>query len=100
MALEVMPKLIITHLVDMVNEKNHISIIAIRRLINFIRLFRMLIELKPEVSKTIDERLETFIDHADKRIKDHAPALGDLLAFVTVSDSINLGDLLDAYLEE
>jgi hypothetical protein len=100
MALEVMPKLIITHLVDMVNEKNHISIIAIRRLINFIRLFRMLIELKPEVSKTIDERLKTFIDHADKRIKDHAPALGDLLAFVTVSDSINLGDLLDAYLEE
>ena len=45
MVIEVMPKLIITHLVDMINEKNHVSITAIRRLVNFIRLFRLLIEL-------------------------------------------------------
>ena len=100
MVLEVMPKLITTHLVDMVNEKNHISITAIRRLINFIRLFRVLIELKPEVSKTIDARLKTFIDHPDKRVKDHTPALGDLLAFSAVSDSVSLGDLLNFYLDE
>ena len=100
MILEVMPKLIITHLVDMLQEKNHISITAIRRLVNFVRLFRMLIELKPEVSKTINERLKTFIDNPDKRIKDHCSALGDLLTFITVSDGMNIGELLDSYLEE
>ena len=51
MVLEVMPKLIITHLVDMVDEKKHISIAAIRRLVNFIRLFRLLIELAPGVQE-------------------------------------------------
>jgi len=49
MVLEVMPKLIITHIVDMVDEKKHMSIVAIRRLVNYIRLFRLLIELCPEV---------------------------------------------------
>ena len=60
----------------------------------------MLIELKPEVSKTINERLKIFIDNPDKRIKDHCSALGDLLTFITVSDGINIGELLDSYLEE
>ena len=100
MIIEVMPKLIITHLVDIATEKNHVSIIIIRRLINFVRLFRILIELKPEVSQIINERLKTFIDHSEKRVKEHTPTLGDLLAFVTVSDDINLSDMLDCYLEE
>lgn len=100
MVLEVMPKLITTHLVDMVNEKNHISITAIRRLVNFIRLFRMLIELKPEVSKTVDVRLRRFIDDSNMRDKDHTTALGDLLAFSSVSDSVNFGELLNVYIEE
>jgi len=43
MIIEVLPKLIITHLVDMVDEKKHMSIQAIRRLLNFIRLFKLLI---------------------------------------------------------
>ena len=41
--LEIMPKLIITHMVEMANERKHISILAIRRLVNFIRLFRLAI---------------------------------------------------------
>lgn len=37
--LEVMPKLISTHIIDMMKENRHISIIALRRVFNFIRLF-------------------------------------------------------------
>lgn len=85
MVIEVMPKLIITHLVDMVDEKKHISIQAIRRLLNYIRLFKLLIELSPEVEKTIDERLKTFNEQPEKRIKDHCSSLGDILAFLTVT---------------
>lgn len=100
MIIEVMPKLIITHLVDMVDEKKHISIQAIRRLINYIRLFKLLIELSPEVQKTIDERLKVFKEEPEKRIKDHCSSLGDILAFLTVSQKYKLTDLLDAYLGE
>lgn len=42
--IEIMPKLMITHILDMMKENRHTSIIAIRRLMNFIRLFRYFIE--------------------------------------------------------
>lgn len=100
MIIEVMPKLIITHLVDMVDEKKHISIQAIRRLLNYIRLFKLLIELSPEVEKTIDERLKTFHEQPDKRVKDHCSSLGDILAFLTVTQNYKMSQLLDAYLGE
>jgi hypothetical protein len=37
--LEFMPRLLMTHVVDLMKENRHISIIAIRRLFNFIRIF-------------------------------------------------------------
>ena len=49
MILEIIPKLIVTHVVDLIQEFRHVSILAIRRLMNFIRLFRLLIDLYPEV---------------------------------------------------
>lgn len=100
MALEVMPKLIITHIVDMVEEKKHISVTAIRRLVNYMRLFRLFIELCPELEDEVALRLNTFINNVDKRIKDECPALGDLLAFVTISNKVKFQDLLSSYLEE
>jgi hypothetical protein len=54
MVLEIMPKLIITHMVEIVNESKHCSIIAIRRLINFYRVFTMLIEMCPSVKDQIN----------------------------------------------
>lgn len=100
MVIEVMPKLIITHLVDMVDEKKHISIQAIRRLLNYIRLFKLFIDLSPEVGKIIDEKLKTFHEEPEKRIKDHCSSLGDILAFLTVTKNYKLPQLLDAYLGE
>jgi len=86
MVLEIIPKLIITHMVEMANERKHVSILALRRLINFIRLFRMCIELVPGVQTTINEKLNMFKNEESKRVKDYTPSLGDLLAFTMVSD--------------
>ena len=84
--IEILPKLIITHMVEMANERKHISIIAIRRLINFIRLFRLAIELVPGVQDKINETLRVFKDEEASRTKDHTPSLGDILAMMLVSD--------------
>lgn len=100
MVLEIMPKLIITHMVDIVNESKHCSIIAIRRLINFYRIFTMLIEMCPSVRDQINQQLELFITEPAKRVKDFTPSLGDLLSFIVVSDKYKMADLLNAYLEE
>lgn len=95
-----MPKLIISHLVELVDDKKHISIAALRRLVNFLRLFRMLIDMYPEVDQEINERIEKFIKDPEMRIKDHCSSLGDLLSFVMVSNKYTIEDLLPAYLEE
>jgi ubiquitin-conjugating enzyme E2 D/E len=101
MVVEVMPKLMITHLVNMVEgERTHISIQAIRRFFNFVRLFRLLIELQPEAEKIIDQKIKTFIDEPEKRVKDHCSSLGDMLSFAIVSNKYKIEDVLDAYLSE
>lgn len=100
MVLEIIPKLIITHMVDMANERKHVSILALRRLINFIRIFRLCIELVPGVQTTINEKLNMFKNEESKRVKDFTPSLGDILAFTMVSDEVSLMDILEAYLEE
>lgn len=84
MILEVMPKIIITHVAEMIQEFRHVSILSLRRLMNFIRLFGLLIELYPDVKELIDQKIETFINEPDKRVKDHCGSLGDLLAMVCV----------------
>lgn len=100
MVLEVLPKLIITHLVDLVDLKRVISTVSIRRLVNFLRLFRLLMQMHPEVEQSIDAQLEKFIKSPELRIKDHFPSLGDLLAFVTVSNKFKFDQMKDGYLEE
>lgn len=57
MALAVFPKLIVTHLVQLADDTKHHSIIAIRRLFNFIRAFSMLLELHPEIEAEMDKRI-------------------------------------------
>jgi hypothetical protein len=100
MILEMMPKLIITHIADLTQEMRHISILAIRRLMNFIRLFNLLIELYPEVGTEIDAKIEAFIKDPASRHKDKMSSLGDLLSCVSVSKKYTFKDILPVYLEE
>jgi hypothetical protein len=51
---EFMPKLIKTHIVDMMKENRHTSILAIRRLFNFIRLFLYFIDKDPKIAENIE----------------------------------------------
>lgn len=67
---------------------------------NFIRLFRLLIDLHPEVGEEIDAKIEQFINEPEKRHKDYISSLGDLLAYVSVSQKYKFSDILPAYLEE
>ena len=48
------PRLIMTHIVDLTKENRTISIIAIRRLFNFMRLFYILIKKLPKVAEIMD----------------------------------------------
>lgn len=100
MILEVMPKIIVSHVAEMIQEFRHVSILALRRLTNFIRLFGMLIELYPEVQQEIEQRVKTFIEQPEKRVKDHCSSLGDLHAILLVCQKFNMDDLLGAYLQE
>jgi ferritin len=100
MVLEIMPKLIITHMVEMANERKHISILAIRRLVNFIRLFRLAIEIVPGVQTEINNKLREFKEQEAKRVKDFTPSLGDILAISMVSNEFTMFDILEHYLEE
>jgi hypothetical protein len=100
MILELLPKLIVTHVADLIQEVRHVSILAIRRLVNFVRLFRWLIELHPEVGEEIDEKIAKFIADPEFRHKDQCGSLGDLLALVSVSNKYKFSDILPAYLEE
>lgn len=100
MILEILPKLMITHVQNLIKEFTHISILALRRLVNFIRLFHLCIELFPEVRTKLDAKIEEFLAHPQKRVKDYCSSLGDFLSFVTVSSKFKFGDILDAYLSE
>lgn len=100
MILEVIPKMLVTHLVDLCDLTRTVSTVAIRRLVNMIRLFRLLLKLYPEVAKIIDEQLEKFIKNPELRVKDHFSSLGDLLIFSIISEKFTFKDLVDGYLEE
>lgn len=100
MIIEVMPKIILTHVAELIQEFRHVSILAIRRLVNFIRLFRLLLELHPEAEVEVDARIENFLSNKEKRHKDYCSSLGDLLAMVTISSKYKIQDILNAYLDE
>jgi hypothetical protein len=74
--------------------------LAIRRLINFIRLFKLLLDLYPEVQAEIDQKIDDFIKNPEKRHKDFTGSLGDLLSMVTVSSKFKIEDIMPSYLEE
>ena len=52
---------------------------------NFVRLFRLLLELYPEAENMVTEKINKFINDPNMRVKDHCSSLGDLLAMTTVS---------------
>lgn len=100
LVMNVMPKLIITHIAEMMGEERHISILALKRLFNFIRIFKYMLEEFPNAKTMIDEKIENFIKNPEQRHKDHTASLGDLLVYTTLSDKWAIDDVMNAYTEE
>lgn len=100
--LEIMPKLIMTQINDMMSEKTHTSILVIRRLFNFIRLFKWFISKDPSIQEHIDQKVLDFKSKPDKRLKNEngTPNLGDLLVFATMSHKIGYQDIVTEYVDE
>lgn len=98
--LEVMPKVIITLVVELMNETSHTSLKAIQTINYFYRLFRLLLKEYPNIEELMNEKIQVFIQDAAKRHKDHTPNLGDLLAMASVSDKYRLNDILGVYTQE
>jgi len=61
----------------MMKEKRHVSIIAIRRLFNFIRLFDYLQAKDPKIQETINEKLGSFIKDPESRNKENCANILD-----------------------
>ena len=100
MIMEIMPKLLSTLVVDMMNEALHSSLKAIRMLIYFFRLFRLLLVEHPEMEKQLNEKIAAFVKNPEERHKDNTASLGDILAYVAVSSKFEWGQFVDAYLQE
>ena len=100
--LAIFPRLIMTHIADLTKENRHVSIIAIRRLFNFMRLFHMLVKKFPKAAEIMDQKLKDFIEDPEKRLKDPeiCPNLGDLLVFSLMSQKYTFEDIKLAYTEE
>lgn len=116
--LEIMPKLIMTHIADMMKENRHISIVAIRRLMNFIRIFKWFIQKDPTIQTIIDKKMESFKTQKESRNKisqdgqgdsntyniegdyKNTPNLGDLLVFSIMSNGVGFRDIVNEYVDE
>lgn len=85
---EFLPRLILTHIVDLMKQQRHISIIAIRRLFNFVRILLFLMSKDPKIEQKMNEKLEAFISDPARRVKhgkEGTPNLGDMLVFACIS---------------
>ena len=68
--------------------------ISKRKIVNFIRVFAMLLADFPVIQMWIDERIQRFIETPNQRYKASTPSLGDILVFALFSSKYRLKDVL------
>jgi len=98
-ALFVLPKLMNTMVVQVMQGSKHHSTKALNAYCNFHRLLLQFIIEYPELQQTIDEQVDLFIHQGKYRLKEHLPNLGDFLAMLSVSN-FEWKDIEDAYINE
>ena len=98
----VMLKLIGTHVLDMMKEDVHISIVAIRRLFNFIRLFLYFMKNDAQIEKDMDVLLDAFIKDPASRHKNTCKNMLDyqIMSVMCACAKFNREDFLKSYCEE
>jgi len=99
MALEILPKLMNTMVVNVMQGKLHASIKALEGYSAFHRLLIMVVEEYPLLLKKANEIVAKFIAHEKDRVKSAVPALGEFLPLLTISD-YTWADVAVPYLQE
>ncbi|KAF0976756.1 hypothetical protein FDP41_004051 [Naegleria fowleri] len=99
MVLEVLPKLMATMTVEVMSNRKHASIKALRGYCHFFRLLLEFVKKYPQLLEKINASIKNFIEDEQARHKDVCPNLGEFLALVPVSD-YSWKDVRDAYIQE
>lgn len=99
-ALHFMLKLIGTHVVSLMNENVHTSIVAIRRLFNFFRILFYFMKKHPEMQELIEARIHEFVSQPEKRHKNHCKNLLDFQIMALFSKKVSYQDFKGAYCDE
>jgi len=98
--LEVFPKMMVTLTVNMMQQKEHTSLKALRAFYSFYRLFVLLLDEHPELYEQIEDSLGKFKSDAKYKSKEFTPNLGDMLSKLAVSRKYKWSDIIGSYLEE
>jgi len=97
--LEVLPKLMATMTVEVMSQRKHASIKALRGYCHFYRLLLEFVKKYPQLLEIVNKTVKGFIENDEERHKDKVPNLGEFLALLPVSD-YSWSDVRDAYIQE
>lgn len=98
--LQVLPKLMITIVYYIMDEKKHASVRNIRLLSHIHSIFLYTLRKFPELVETIKNTLTKFIQNEDARTKQNQANLGCILAMLTAVDTHKFSDVAEAYFTE
>ena len=95
-----MPKLIVTIIYHLMDEKKHASIRSLRLFIQIHSIFLFCLREFPDLITELERNINKFVSDEGSRNKENQPNLGCILAFVTGIDSIRFADVAEAYFHE
>lgn len=100
LALEILPRLMNTMVVSVMNGTVHASIKALEGYCLFHRLLILFVKKYPELQEQINRKAERFCHDEEFRDKDEIPSLGEFLPLLSVATSISWDQISTAYLKE
>jgi ubiquitin-protein ligase/stress response protein SCP2 len=100
MAMTLICKLMVTQVILLCDNGIQASEAALTGYCQLHRLLLGLIDHYPELRLTVHRRLDQFIRHKDKRVKSECPALGDVMALLSVSETYSYEMIHFPYLME
>ena len=100
MILTIMPKLLLTHIAQLMNDKAYSSIKGIRMLNYFHRAFLFMLEQHPQVQFKLEKQIELFMNDEEYRSREKTPDVGMILGFLCASRKYRFPDIIKQFLNE
>lgn len=98
--IEVFPKLMITTIYYIMDEKKHASIRAIRILSHLHSMFLFALRKHQQMQEVIADEIGKFLENEDNRHKNVVSNLGSILAKVSAIDKFKFDEVAEAYFNE